>query len=71
MINLAIVIVFVEISKEIPVDDADRVVLLYERNRLVDILYLIVVRMRFTIGTYEAINTERAVIRLIAKITTI
>ena len=71
VIDFTIVIVFVEVGKEIPIDDADGVSFLFERDRLVDILHLVIMRMGLAVGSNETVDAEVPVIGLIAEVTAI
>ena len=71
VIDFAIVIIFVEIGKEIPIDDADGVSFLFERDWLVDILHLVIMRMGLAVRTNQSVNAERSVVGLVAEVTAI
>ena len=72
MVDLAVILVFVDLGEEIAIDDADEgITLLQELQRLIDILYLVIMRMGLAIGGYQTIDTESIEVWLVAEITTI
>ncbi len=71
MIDLAVVFIFVDAGKEIAVDNADAVTFLHELQRLIDVLHLIVVRMRLAVRRNQSVDAERAVIRFVAKVASV
>ena len=64
-------VVFTRVGEAVVVDDADLVTLFHELQRLIDVLYLVVMRMRLAVGSNQAIEAEGSVVGLVAKITTI
>ena len=62
-------LVFARIGEMVPIDDADRTIILaLELQRLIHILHLVIVRMRLAIWCNQTVDTERPVIRLVTEI---
>ena len=71
MTDLAVVLIFVDISEAVAVDDADGITFFNELQRLIDVLHLVIMRMGRAIRGHESVDAEWSVVRLIAKVSAI